>query len=215
MKHLLCTIRAAAVAAGAFTLAAAGMPQALADGGSRLDRADLDRLGRAIARNEVHVTAEQLTKWLVEERKDFTLIDVRDPRDFAAGHIKTATNIAVPDLLTAEALRKLPRDRTLVLYSNSTEQAAQAAVVLQLAGIKAYSLLGGFDYWVRYALEPKAAGPAGGEQLDEARRQAIARHLKECPPCAVPQTAGFVPPVTPAAPAAPAARAPRILEGGC
>ncbi len=204
------TLCAMAVA-GAFVLVAAA-PAARADAGSRLERADLDRLGRAIARNEGYVTAEQLTKWLVEERKDFALIDVRTPRDFEAGHIKTATNIAVPDLLTTETLRKLPRDKTLVLYSNATEQAAQAAVVLQLAGLKAYSLLGGFDYWVRYALEPQAAGPADREQLDEARRQAIARHLKECPPCLAAPAAGFTPPVTPAAPGG---AAPRILEGGC
>jgi rhodanese-related sulfurtransferase len=224
MKTPGVTFRIATLAAaGVLTLSAAGIPDARAESGSRLHRADLDRLGRAIARDEVHVTAEQLTKWLVEERKDYVLVDVRSPKEFEEGHIKGATNIALPDLLKTETLAKLPRDKAIVLYSNVTDHAAQAAVVLQLAGLNALSLQGGFEHWVRYTLEPQKAGSASGEQLDAARREAIARHLKECPPCLAAPPGGYVPPMTPVAPGGPARTreragggpAPKILEGGC
>lgn len=203
---------AAVAAAGVLGFAAAGVPEAHAESASRVNRADLDRLGRGIARDEMHVTAEQLNKWLIEERKDYALIDVRTPKEFESGHIKTAVNIAVTDLLKPETLGRLPRDKSIVLYSNVTDHAAQAAIVLQIAGLKAYSLLGGFDHWVRYTLEPQKAPATIGEQLDAARRDALARYIKECPPCLAPPGAGFTPPL---APAAPAGAAPRILEGGC
>jgi rhodanese-related sulfurtransferase len=213
MKTFSITLKLAAVAAlGTLGFAAAGLPAAHAESASRVNRADLDRLGRAIARDEVHVTAEQLTKWLVEERKDYALVDVRTPKEFEAGHIKSAVNIALPDLLKSETLGKLPRDKSIVLYSNVTDHAAQAAIVLQVAGLKAYSLQGGFDHWVRYTLEPSKAPTTIGEQLGAARRDAIARYVKECPPCLAAPAAGFAPPVTPAAPAG---GAPKILEGGC
>jgi rhodanese-related sulfurtransferase len=189
----------------------------------RLNAETLAALARQIARGEDHVTADQLAKWLVEDRRDFALIDLRSAEDFAAGHIKGAANVALPQLLRNDSIAKLPAKKRIVLYANDTRRAAQAAAVLRLAGIEAFSLLGGYVYWAEHALDPKAA-LADADAPDLARRQAIARFLKECPrlpeatifpPGAAPAAMAPAPAAAPAPGAPPKTDAPIVLEGQC
>jgi rhodanese-related sulfurtransferase len=193
-----------------------------ADAAERLNPDTLAALARQIARGEDHVTADQLAKWLVEDRRDFALIDIRSAEDFAAGRIKGAVNVALPQLLRNDSIAKLPAKKRVVLYANDTRRAAQAAAVLRLAGVEAFSLLGGYVFWAEHALDPKAT-LADADAPDLARRQAIARFLKECP--RLPEATIFAPGAAPAAmapapaPAAPGAPpktdAPIVLEGQC
>jgi rhodanese-related sulfurtransferase len=190
----------------------------------RLNSEILSALARQIARGEDHVTADQLAKWLVENRRDFALIDIRSAEDFAAGHIKGATNVALLQLLRNDSIAKLPAKKRIVLYANDTRRAAQTAAVLRLAGIDAFSLLGGYVFWVDHALNPKAE-LADADTPDLARRQSMARALKECPrlpeatifpPGAVPAAMSVAPPPTPAVPgAAPKSDVPLVIGNPC
>jgi rhodanese-related sulfurtransferase len=188
-----------------------------------VDAAALEAVAQHIARGDDRVAAEDLAKWVVEERADITIIDVRPADQFAAGSIKGATNVVLTELLTPNAMSALPHGKKLILYSNATDRAAQAAVALRLAGFDAYALTGGFDHWVRRNIQQE--GDVDPELLSDARRQAIARALNQCPPLPVAEiqppghveaAAGYTPPVAPATPAQPAGSTGAvILEGGC
>ncbi len=191
----------------------------------RLNSETLAALARQISRGEDHVTADQLAKWLVEDRRDLALIDIRSAEDFAAGHIKGATNIALPQLLRNESIIRLPAKKRIVLYANDTRRAAQTAAILRLAGVDAFSLLGGYVFWVEHALDPKAE-LADADAPDLARRRAMARALKECP--RLPETTILslgaapatmppgLPPTTPTVPgAAPKPDVPLVLGSPC
>ena len=200
-----------------------------------VDLATLQTLAQGIARNEAQVTAATLGAWIVEDRRDFALIDVRAPEAYAAGHIKGARNLPLSRLMSADALASLRGARTVVLYSDATDHAAQGAVLLRLAGVPAVSLMGGFAYWAEHEMDLKAATGGDAEALDAARRASMIRALNNCPPL----PAGKIPPLQPAsmspapapapAPAQPQSPAPAkgpaqggpkpdvpiILEGGC
>ncbi len=144
-----------------------------------LKSGDMVALSRLIARGEDHVKAEDLAQWIVEGRKDFTLIDVRPTEEFQAGHIQTARHIAIPDLLQNGTIDQLPSDRSIVLYSNGTANAAQAVVVLRCSGIKAYSLMGGYNHWQEFTQNPETAGNADEETLQTVKRKATGWYFSE------------------------------------
>jgi rhodanese-related sulfurtransferase len=95
------------------------------------------------------------------------LIDVREPAEFAAGHIDGAVNhprgtleftINRHPVLAALAEKDPSRvaDTEIVLYCRSGTRSALAAQTLQEMGFKnVYSLSGGFTGW-QAAQEPKA-----------------------------------------------------------
>ena len=94
---------------------------------ARLIRAsptDIEALARAIARSEDHVTPRQLADWLVADRKDLMLLDIRPAAQFQQQQIQTAQNIPLPALLNKETLSDLPQDRLIVVYAQGTDQAA-------------------------------------------------------------------------------------------
>ena len=188
-----------------------------------VDAAALEVVAQQIARGEDQVAPEDLAKWVVEERADMVVIDVRPADQFSEGQIKGATNIVLTELLTPKAMSGLPHDKKLILYSNATDHAAQAVVALRLAGFDAYALTGGFDHWVNRNIQQEE--PVDAELLSDARRQAIARALNQCPPLPVADiqppgqvqaAGGYTPPVAPAEPAEPPkSGVPMILDGGC
>jgi rhodanese-related sulfurtransferase len=189
------------------------------------DLAKLQTLAQTIARNEDHVTAAALNDMIIKNQHNFTLVDVRSQDDYQAGHIKGAINVPLAKLFNNDELQRLSHAARVVLYSNGTDQAAQAAVLLRIAGVSAVSLAGGFDYWAEHTMNLPAA--TGGEKSpDAAKRAAIIRALNDCPPLpeakipplrpvsAAPAPAP-APPKAPPTPAAPKSSAPVILPGAC
>lgn len=131
-----------------------------------------------IARDIIHgndqVSPDDLAQWVIEGRQDFVLLDVRSSEDFESGHIDTARSTPLTYLVEARTLDQLPDDRKLVLYSNATEHAAQAAVMLRLAGLNAYALEGGYNFWQQRVLNPDLAAQTDAEVLEQEKRRAIA-----------------------------------------
>ena len=62
-----------------------------------------------------YITPEELHK---KDLSKFFLLDIRKPEDFKKGHIKGAKNIFWLDLLKDENLKKLPKDKKIVLICN-------------------------------------------------------------------------------------------------
>ncbi|MBM3141271.1 MAG: MBL fold metallo-hydrolase, partial [Chloroflexi bacterium] len=73
-------------------------------------------------------------------------LDVREPDEFAAGHIDGALHIPLGSLPGREST--VPRDRPVVVYCGHGERAATAVSLLERAGLEALrNLDGGFGAW--------------------------------------------------------------------
>jgi len=78
----------------------------------------------------------------------YLLIDLRNPEDYAAGHLMGAINIPYAQL--EEWTDRLPTRVFMILYDEDGSLSDQAAQTLEEAGsYEAKSLFGGFDEWTR------------------------------------------------------------------
>jgi hypothetical protein len=160
-------------------LALAAVTALSACGGDAPDRgATLNEDFAVIARDVIHdrdnIHPDDVAQWIIEGRKDFVLYDVRTQEAFDAGHIDGAESRPMTFLVEKRSIADIPRDRKVILYSNATDHAAQAAVMLRLAGVDAYSLLGGYNLWQERILNPDLSKVADAEKHTVEKRRAIA-----------------------------------------
>jgi rhodanese-related sulfurtransferase len=87
----------------------------------------------------------------IKRREDITIVDVRLPSDFRAGHIPGAINLPNGKWHTLTGLSK---ERTAVIYcySQTCKLAAAAAVEFASAGIPVVEMEGGFEAWEKNGL---------------------------------------------------------------
>ncbi|QGP91313.1 Thiosulfate sulfurtransferase GlpE [Neomoorella glycerini] len=71
------------------------------------------------------------------------ILDIREAKDFAAGHIAGAHNIPFKEV--GRNLDKLPRDKTIIVYCYTGQTGGQTTAALNIAGFKARSLNGGMN----------------------------------------------------------------------
>jgi rhodanese-related sulfurtransferase len=96
---------------------------------------------------------------LVEyEDPAFQLIDIRSPGEFLKGHIETAINVPVYNLLDpdiSDLLRKLEKDSvTVILYGKDQLEANAPWLLLRQMGYDNIKiLLGGYDYYANGPLD--------------------------------------------------------------
>ena len=159
-------------------------------------RVDTRRLA-AEAGSAERVTAPQLADWLIAGRNEFVLVDLRPAADFAAYHLPDAINLPL-GALQADTFARTDR---LLLCSDGEFEAAQAWFLLRSLGYPSvYLLAGGLQAWkdqVLYPLAPPAGAPAA-EQIDFARRAAVAAHFGGAP-----RSAGAAAPAAQATPEPP------------
>ena len=86
---------------------------------------------------------------------DAYLIDVREPDEYAAGHVDTARLVPAGSL--AGAAGSLPTDRTIYIICASGNRSLRAAAALTASGLTAVSVAGGTSAWARSG-RPVAAG---------------------------------------------------------
>jgi rhodanese-related sulfurtransferase len=81
-----------------------------------------------------------------EDYKKLFVLDVRDAAQFAKEHVPGAANIEWRQVFAQRA--KLPKDKTILVYCNTSSFAAQVAMALRMDGFENVRLLyGGFDEW--------------------------------------------------------------------
>jgi rhodanese-related sulfurtransferase len=87
----------------------------------------------------------------LRRQEPITIVDVRLPSDYQAGHIPGAINLPQGKWHT---LAGVPKDRTAVIYcyTQTCKLAAAAAVELASAGIPVVEMEGGFEAWVKSSL---------------------------------------------------------------
>ncbi len=72
------------------------------------------------------------------------VIDVRDPNEFDAGHLKDAENLSLNQGDFEAALPTLSKDDTYILYCRSGNRSAQAAAMMKAAGFTKVGDAGAF-----------------------------------------------------------------------
>lgn len=122
---------AGCAAAGADT-GSASDTAAAADGADGADAADGSTA--AAGQGGPAVIDAASTAELLAERDDITVIDVRTPEEFDAGHLREAELIDVSDPGFDAAIAALDRDGAYVLYCRSGNRSAVAAERMAASG---------------------------------------------------------------------------------
>jgi NADPH-dependent 2,4-dienoyl-CoA reductase/sulfur reductase-like enzyme/rhodanese-related sulfurtransferase len=86
-----------------------------------------------------------LGDWSRAQEPDHLLVDVREPHEFAAGHIGGAVNAPLSTL--RERVESLPRDRPIWIYCAVGQRGYFAQRLLLQHGYDARNLSGGFATW--------------------------------------------------------------------
>ncbi|MEU8005300.1 adenylyltransferase/sulfurtransferase MoeZ [Catellatospora sp. NPDC049111] len=95
------------------------------------------------------ITARELKEWQ-DADKDFLLVDVREPAEYEIVRIPGSVLIPKGEILSGEALAKLPQDKQIVLHCKSGVRSAEALAALKAAGFSdAVHVQGGVLAWVK------------------------------------------------------------------
>jgi rhodanese-related sulfurtransferase len=91
----------------------------------------------------------------LSQEKQALLVDVREPKEYASGHIKGAINLPLRSL--TDNLERIPKNRPVILYCSTGYRTAMGVMALQMLG---YDNVRGFP--------PSIEGwKAAGEELEK------------------------------------------------
>jgi rhodanese-related sulfurtransferase len=91
---------------------------------------------------------KQITPKELDQKKGMMLLDVRPDREYEQGHIPGAVHVPLADI--GEKVKKLKKDKDLVVYCRSGNQSIWAIKRLMGMGYKnLYNLKGGYSAWKR------------------------------------------------------------------
>ncbi len=85
-----------------------------------------------------------ITKFDQQGLSQYTLLDVRTPEEFTAGHLENAININWYDEDFTGQVSNLPKGNTIYVYCQKGGRSAMAAAVLDSLGYRAIDLTGGY-----------------------------------------------------------------------
>jgi rhodanese-related sulfurtransferase len=155
--------------------ALAGVAAALALAAVALDlrTVDASSLAAEIEQERDHISAPDLAQLIIDRDRALRIFDLRSPAEFARMHIPSATSATLETL----ASERLPRDATIVLYSEGGAHAAQAWVLLRMRGHRrVFFLREGMFEWLTRVIEPRLATDATpGERAEFARAVELSR----------------------------------------
>jgi phage shock protein E len=102
--------------------------------------------GNTGANGFISLTPEE-AKAKMESGEAYTLVDVREPDEYAAGHIAGAVNIPMGKI-TGQSVEGLPdKGATIMVYCRSGARSRQSATQLVKMGYTAVYDLGGIMNW--------------------------------------------------------------------
>jgi len=121
-------------------------------------------LALSTVNNSDKIEVIELADWIIKGRSDYTLVDLREEKDFTQYFIPGAANIPLETLPGAGLLR----NQKIVLYADNDLKAAQAWFILKSKDYKGvYILDGGLEEWKDEVLFPKLSSEATPEQVAE------------------------------------------------
>ena len=134
----------------------------------------LAQVAAGVAKGEYRVTAQQLSDWVAAGTRKLRLVDLRTHSEFDAGPIRGAEHMPLPEAVSRAGTERLGTGGVVVVYGDEASSGAQAALLLRLTGVEAYSLDGGYRGWLAHLGQAAASGagdPADGKRLAAACRE--------------------------------------------
>lgn len=104
------------------------------------------------AQSHAEVRPTELAKWIIEGRRDFTVIDLRQPTEFDRGHVKSAVNCGHCHANAAEGRAAVDKgdfvdlSKKLVVYTATGTEPVQLPKVLA-RNPNLLLLKGGYEGW--------------------------------------------------------------------
>ena len=112
--------------------------------------------------NSDKVSVTELADWIIKDKSDFELVDLRNEEKFNEYSIPNAQCVPLPQISSSD----LRRNQKIVLYSDDDVAASQAWFILKSKGYKGvYILDGGLNAWKEKILFPKAPLNGGKDEL--------------------------------------------------
>jgi rhodanese-related sulfurtransferase len=96
------------------------------------------------------VSAEEVNTMINAKKTDFVVVDVRpNPAEFAEGHIPGSIQITVQDIFKPENLKKLPKNKKVILACVTGQTQNLPIVGLRALGYDAYTMAFGYSAWTK------------------------------------------------------------------
>jgi rhodanese-related sulfurtransferase len=142
-------------------------------------RGDPPRRLKAVFQSQAsrEVSATELASWIIEGRRDFTVVDMRTAAEFQSGHVRGAVNCGTCHQNREEGRKDVFVDlsKNVVLYAQSATDEMVLPRILS-DNPKLMRLSGGYDAWQRQVLgKVSLEGIPSGEALDEAKKREAVR----------------------------------------
>jgi rhodanese-related sulfurtransferase len=146
---------------------------------------DAAALAAEIDAERDHISAPDLADRIMRRDPRLRIVDLRSRAEYDELHIPSATHATLADL----ARGPLPRDATIVLYSEGGTHSAQAWVLLRMRGHpNVFFLREGIYEWIARVHEPRLAADAtAAERAEFARAAEQSRFFGGLPRADVPR----------------------------
>jgi rhodanese-related sulfurtransferase len=106
------------------------------------------------------VSADDVHEMIKAKRTDFVVVDVRpNATEYSEGHIPGAIQIQVQDMFKPESLKKLPKDKKLILMCGTGQVQNLPVLGLRALGYDARLMAFGYTAW--------AKGYRGGQRIQD------------------------------------------------
>ena len=87
---------------------------------------------------------------MLQKRSSVQIVDVRTPKEYAAGHIDKAIQISVTEKdFLDNCIKQLDRKKPVAVYCKGGVRSRNAAKLLVQNGFKVYNLDKGYDDWIK------------------------------------------------------------------
>ena len=177
-----------------------------------------DEIGQLALSGEDKIAPVTLGEWMIEQKKDFQIIDLRSPFEFTDFSLPGSQNIPFASLMSKGGMEMLPGYKKIILAAADGAQAGQAWVVLRGKGYNAYILDGGIKGWWDNVMTPGTVQNPG-DNYNPAEYAAKLRVMREQFSGAGSSLSTSAPPVQSSAPPPPPAPASgakkKKKSGGC
>ena len=96
------------------------------------------------------VSADDVLAMINAKKTDYVIVDVRpNPAEFGGGHIPGAIQISVQDIFKPENLKKLPKNKKVILACVTGQTQNLPVVGLRVLGYDAYTMAFGYAAWLK------------------------------------------------------------------
>ena len=114
--------------------------------------------------NSDKVSVTELSDWIIKDKSDFELVDLRSEEKYNEYTIPGSQCIPLPQISSSDLLR----NQKIILFSDDDVASSQAWFILKSKNYKGvYILDGGLEAWKENVLFPKAPVNANKDELAE------------------------------------------------